>query len=50
MTDTLAKRLFFGLLLENYAVLRHAGLALAKIGPFHTDTVARILRTPERPN
>ena len=49
LTDTLAKRLFFGLLLENYAVLRHAGLALAKIGPFHPDTVARILRTPGLP-
>lgn len=49
MTDTLAKRLFFGLLLETYAVLRHAGLALAKIGPFHPDTVARILRTPGLP-
>ena len=49
LTDALAKRLFFGLLLENYAVLRHAGLALAKIGPFHPDTVARILRTPGLP-
>jgi 2-dehydropantoate 2-reductase len=49
MTDTLAKRLFFGLLLENYAVLRHAGLTLAKIGPFHPDTVAQILRTPALP-
>jgi len=49
LTDTLAKRLFFGLLLENYAVLRHAGVALAKIGPFHPDTVARILRTPGLP-
>ncbi|HVR67743.1 MAG TPA: FAD-dependent oxidoreductase [Verrucomicrobiae bacterium] len=49
MTDGLAKRLFFGLLQENYAVLRNAGLALAKIGPFHPDTVARILRTPGLP-
>ena len=49
LTDTLAKRLFFGLLLENHAVLRHAGLALARIGPFHPDTVARILRTPGLP-
>jgi 2-dehydropantoate 2-reductase len=46
LIDPLAKRLFFGLLLENHAVLRHAGLALAKIGPFHPDTVVRILRTP----
>jgi len=49
LTDTLAKGLFFGLLLENHAVLRHAGLALARIGPFHPDTVARILRTPGLP-
>jgi len=49
LTDALAKRLFFGLLLENYAVLCHAGLTLAKIGPFHPDTVARILRTPGLP-
>lgn len=49
LTDALAKQLFFGLLLENYTVLRHAGLALAKIGPFHPDTVARILRTPGLP-
>jgi 2-dehydropantoate 2-reductase len=33
------------LLQENYAVLRHAGLAMAKIGPFHPDSVARILHT-----
>jgi 2-dehydropantoate 2-reductase len=49
LTDGLAKRLFFGLLLENYAVLRYAGLALAKIGPFHPDTVAWITRTPALP-
>jgi 2-dehydropantoate 2-reductase len=49
LTDALARQLFFGLLLENYTVLRHAGLALAKIGPFHPDTVARILRTPGLP-
>src|SRR5262245_33548208 len=50
LTDELAKRLFFGLLRENYSVLRHAGLALARIGPFHPDTVARILRTPGLPH
>lgn len=49
LTDALAKRLFFGLLLENHAVLRHAGQALAKIGPFHPDKVARILKTPGLP-
>jgi 2-dehydropantoate 2-reductase len=50
LTDTLAKRLFFGLLQENYGVLRHAGLTLARIGPFHPDIVARILRTPGLPS
>jgi 2-dehydropantoate 2-reductase len=49
LIDGLAKRLFFGLLLENHAILRHAGMGLAKIGPFHPDTVARILRTPGLP-
>jgi 2-dehydropantoate 2-reductase len=49
LTDALAKRLFFGLLLENYGVLRCAGLPLARIGPFHPHTVARILRTPGLP-
>ena len=46
LTDRLARQLFFGLLRENYAILRHARLPLARIGPFHPDTVARILRTP----
>lgn len=49
LTDPLAKKLFFGLLLENHAVLRHAGVPLAKIGPFHPDTVSKILRTPGLP-
>ncbi len=49
LKDSLAKRLFFGLLRENHAVLRRAGLPLAKIGPFHPDTVVRILRTPGLP-
>jgi 2-dehydropantoate 2-reductase len=39
-----ARRLFFQLLRENYAILRAAGVRLAKIGPFHPDTVDRILR------
>jgi 2-dehydropantoate 2-reductase len=38
-----ARRLFFALLLENYAILTGAGIRLAKIGPFHPDTVGRIL-------
>jgi 2-dehydropantoate 2-reductase len=50
LTDPLAKRLFFGLLQENYAILRHARVPLARIGPFHPDTVSRILRTPGLPS
>ena len=49
LTDPLANRLFFALLLENHAILRHAGVPLARIGPFHPDVVARILRTPLLP-
>jgi 2-dehydropantoate 2-reductase len=39
-----ARRLFFDLLLENYAILRGAGVPLGKVGPFHPDTVHCILR------
>jgi 2-dehydropantoate 2-reductase len=39
-----ARRLFFELIRENYAILTGAGIALARIGPFHPDTVQRILR------
>jgi 2-dehydropantoate 2-reductase len=39
-----ARRWFFDLLRENYAILHDAGVPLGKIGPFHPDTVARILR------
>ena len=46
LTDDMAKRLFFALLRENYAILKHANVPLAKIGPFHPDTVSIILRTP----
>ena len=38
-----ARRLFFALLRENYGILRDAGICLGKIGPFHPDTVHRIL-------
>ncbi len=38
-----ARRLFFDLLKENYAILRGAGIHLEKIGPFHPRTVSRIL-------
>ena len=39
-----ARRLFFELLRENYALLRDAGVRLETIGPFHPATVDRILR------
>ncbi len=39
-----ARKLFFGLLAENYGILKNAGITLGKIGPFHPDTVAKILR------
>ncbi len=49
LTDALAKKLFFGVLLENYAILKHANIDLARIGPFHPDVVSVILRTPGLP-
>ncbi len=39
-----ARDLFFALLQENYTILRAAGVALGKVGPFHPRTVAWILR------
>jgi 2-dehydropantoate 2-reductase len=39
-----ARRLFFQLLKENYAILSEAGVPLAKIGLFHPHTVQFILR------
>jgi 2-dehydropantoate 2-reductase len=41
-----ARRLFFALIQENYAILTAAGCELGKVGPFHPRTVARILRRP----
>jgi 2-dehydropantoate 2-reductase len=41
-----ARRLFFELLRENYAILEGAGVELATIGPFHPRTVRGILRRP----
>jgi 2-dehydropantoate 2-reductase len=38
------RRLFFALLGENHAILGQAGIRLGKIGPFHPDTVGKILR------
>jgi 2-dehydropantoate 2-reductase len=49
LTDGLAKKLFFGMLRENYAILKHAKIPMARIGPFHPDTVSMILRTPGLP-
>lgn len=49
LIDPLTQELFFALLQENYSILRHAGLTLEKIGPFHPDTVMRILQTPFLP-
>jgi 2-dehydropantoate 2-reductase len=40
------RRIFFELLLENYRILKSEGIELARIGPFHPDTVARILVHP----
>jgi 2-dehydropantoate 2-reductase len=41
-----ARRLFFRILKENYAILKAAGVPLGVIGPFHPDTVNRILGLP----
>lgn len=49
LRDRLARQLFFALLRENYGILQHARIPLARIGPFHPDTVSRILRTPGLP-
>jgi len=44
--DGRARRLFFALLRENFAILTAAGKPLGKVGPFHPTTVMRILRHP----
>ncbi|MSR33205.1 MAG: ketopantoate reductase family protein [Phycisphaerales bacterium] len=49
LTDPLAQKMFFALLRENFSILRNAGLEMATIGPFHPNTVMRILRTPLLP-
>lgn len=46
LTTAKARRLFFGLLRENYRILIGAGAPLEKIGPFHPDTVNRLLHAP----
>jgi 2-dehydropantoate 2-reductase len=40
------RALFFALLRENYAILRHAGVPLGKVGPLAPSTVAWILARP----
>lgn len=49
LSDKLAKKYFFKLILENYAILKNAHKQMAKIGPFHPDVVSKILRTPGLP-
>lgn len=49
LSDKLVKNYFFKLILENYAILKHNNMDLAKIGPFHPDTVSKILRIPGLP-
>jgi 2-dehydropantoate 2-reductase len=49
LSDALAKRYFFKLILENYAILKNAKKPMATIGPFHPDTVSKILKTPGLP-
>jgi 2-dehydropantoate 2-reductase len=46
LTIAKARRLFFGLLRENYRILKAAGAPLERVGPFHPDTVNRLLRLP----
>ncbi|MCH2133781.1 MAG: hypothetical protein MK116_08530 [Phycisphaerales bacterium] len=46
LTHRDARRLFFAFLRENYAILKQARTPLGVVGPFHPDTVNRILRTP----
>ena len=44
LSVTAARKLFFALLQENHRILRAAGIALGKVGPFYPSTVAWILR------
>src|SRR5260370_30154000 len=46
LSEPQVRRLFFQLLLENYTILHDAPIPLGKIGPFHPDRVAQILRRP----
>ena len=46
LTHAPARKLFFRFLRENYAILKQSGTTLGTVGPFHPDTVNKILRTP----
>lgn len=46
LTHAPARRLFFRFLRENYAILKGSHTTLGTVGPFHPDTVNKILRTP----
>jgi 2-dehydropantoate 2-reductase len=46
LTIARARKLFFGLLRENYRILKSAGAPLERVGPFHPDTVNRLLHMP----
>lgn len=46
LTIRKARKLFFQILRENYGILKAAGVPLGIVGPFHPDTVDRILRLP----
>jgi 2-dehydropantoate 2-reductase len=46
LTIKRVRALFFRLLRENYGILKAAGVPLGVVGPFHPDTVDRILRLP----
>lgn len=46
LTHAKARALFFALLRENYGILKAARVELGQVGPFHPDTVDRILRWP----
>jgi len=46
LTYRKARRPFFTLLRENFAILQAARIPLGRIGPFHPTTVDRILRWP----
>ncbi len=46
LTIRKARKLFFQILRENYGILKAAGVPLGIVGPFHPDTVDRILRVP----